>query len=77
MVAAHKAALLAARPQLEMCPYTLNPGEYTGPDGERIIATTRELIFLDTAGRKGKHNQLYRKSAKRPLPRLSAPRVLV
>jgi integrase len=50
MVAAHKAALLAARPQLEMCPYTLKPGEYTGPDGERIIATTRELIFLDAAG---------------------------
>ena len=50
MVAAHKAALLAARPRLEMTPYTLDPGEYTGPNGERVIATARELIYLDTSG---------------------------
>ena len=50
MVAAHKAALLAARPRLEMTPYTLEPGEYIGPNGERVIATTRELIYLDAAG---------------------------
>jgi integrase len=50
MVAQHKAALLAARPRLEMAPYTLDPGEHTGPNGERVIATTRELIYLDAAG---------------------------
>ena len=50
MVAEHKAALLAARPRLEMTPYTLDPGEHTGPNGERVIATTRELIYLDAAG---------------------------
>ena len=50
MVAAHKAALLAARPRLEMTPYTLDPGEHTGLNGERVIATTRELIYLDVTG---------------------------
>jgi integrase len=50
MIAEHKAALLAARPRLEMTPYTLDPGEHIGPNGERVIATTRELIYLDTAG---------------------------
>jgi hypothetical protein len=50
MVAAHKATLLAARPRLEMTPYTLDPGEHIGPNGERVIATTRELIYLDAAG---------------------------
>ena len=50
MVAAHKAALLAARPHLEMTPYTLDPGEHIGPTGEHVIATTRELIYLDAAG---------------------------
>lgn len=50
MVAAHKAALLAARPRLEMTPYTLDPGEHIGPNGERVIATTRELIYLDATG---------------------------
>ena len=50
MVAAHKAALLAARPHLEMTPYTLDPGEHIGPNGQRVIATTRELIYLDAAG---------------------------
>lgn len=64
MVAAHKAALLAARPRLEMSPYTLNPGEYTGPDGERVIATTREVIYLDTAG------ALIKTEPNNPLPRL-------
>ena len=50
MVAAHKAALLAARPRLEMTPYTLDPGEHIGLNGERVIATTRELIYLDVTG---------------------------
>lgn len=50
MVAEHKAALLAARPRLEIKPYTFDPGEYTGLNGERIIATTREVIYLDAAG---------------------------
>lgn len=47
LVGDHKAALLAARPRLEMTRYKLEPGEYTGPNGERVIATERELIYLD------------------------------
>ena len=69
MVAAHKTALLAARPRLEMSPYTLDPGEYTGPDGERVIATTREVIYLNAAG------ALIKTEPNNPLPRLvSVPR---
>jgi integrase len=64
MVAAHKTALLAARPRLEMSPYTLDPGEYTGPDGERVIATTREVIYLNAAG------ALIKTEPNNPLPRL-------
>ena len=33
-----------------MTPYTLDPGEHMGLNGERVIATTRELIYLDAAG---------------------------
>ena len=64
MVAAHKAALLAARPRLEMTPYTLPPGEYIGPNGERVIATTREMIYLDAAG------ALIKTEPNSPAPRL-------
>ena len=64
MVAAHKAALLAARPRLEMTPYTLPPGEYIGPNGERVIATTREMIYLDAAG------ALIKTEPNTPAPRL-------
>jgi integrase len=50
LIGDHKAVLLAARPRLEMTRYTLEPGEHVGPNGERVIATERELIYLDTAG---------------------------
>ena len=50
MITEHKAALLTARPHFEWTPYTLEPGEHTTMDGERVIATTRELIYFDTAG---------------------------
>jgi integrase len=51
MVTEHKRALLAARPRLEPIRYILEPGEHVGSDGERIIATERDLIFLDAAGK--------------------------
>ena len=49
MVAEHKAALLAVRPRLEATwQHEYEPGrEHVGPDGERIIATDRELIYLN------------------------------
>ena len=52
MIAEHKAKLLAARPRFEPAwAHRLEPGrEHIGPDGERIIATDRELIYLDSAG---------------------------
>ena len=52
MVAEHKAALLAVRPQLEATwQHEYEPGrEHVGPDGERIIATDRELIYLNQNG---------------------------
>jgi integrase len=52
MIAEHKARLLAARPRLETTwQYQLEPGrEHVGPDGERIIATERELIYLNHNG---------------------------
>ncbi|MGB6534921.1 MAG: tyrosine-type recombinase/integrase [Xanthobacteraceae bacterium] len=50
LIAAHKAALLAARPRLELTRYKLDPGEYH-TDGERVIATERDLIYFDGAGK--------------------------
>ena len=50
LIAEHKAALLAARPHLELTRYRLDPGEHVGPNGERVIATERELIYLDAGG---------------------------
>ena len=47
LIGDHKAALLAARPRLEWVPHTLTPGEKVGPNGERVIATEREIIYLD------------------------------
>jgi integrase len=64
MIAAHKAALLAARPRLEMSPYTFPPGEHKGPDGERVIATAREVIYLDKSG------ALIKTEPNKPIPRL-------
>jgi len=49
MIAEHKARLLAARPRLETSwQHQYEPGrEHVGPDGSRIIATDRELIYLN------------------------------
>jgi integrase len=49
MIAEHKAALLAARPHL-VWDRQYEPGEHAGPDGGRIVASERELIFLDHDG---------------------------
>ena len=53
LIAEHKAALQARRPRLEAAwGYRLEPGrEHIGADGQRIIATERELLILDGAGR--------------------------
>jgi site-specific recombinase XerC len=53
MIAEHKAKLLEARLRLETTwQHDFEPGrEHAGPDGERIIATDRELIHLDGEGR--------------------------
>jgi integrase len=52
MIAEHKARLLAARPRLETSwQHQYEPGrEHVGPDGGRIIATNRELIYLNHNG---------------------------
>lgn len=49
LIAEHKARLLANRPRL-VDGYKLEPGEHTGPDGERVIATERELIYFAPDG---------------------------
>jgi integrase len=48
LIAEHKARLLAKRPRL-VAGYKLTPGEYTN-DGQRVIATERELIYLAADG---------------------------
>ncbi len=52
LIAQHRAALLAARPRLETTwEHELEPGrEHVGPDGARIIATDRELIYIGHNG---------------------------
>jgi integrase len=52
LITAHKVALLAARPRFEVgLWHEYEPGrEHTSPDGLRIIATDRELIYLDHSG---------------------------
>jgi hypothetical protein len=52
MIAEHKAKLLQARPRLEISwVHEYEPGrEHVGPDGARIIATARELIYLNHNG---------------------------
>jgi hypothetical protein len=48
LIAAHKAALQAARPRIVTTfEREYEPGLHTGLDGERIYATTNELHFLD------------------------------
>ena len=49
LIAEHKAKVLARRPQFQKT-RLYEPGrEHVSPDGERIIATPAELIFLDAA----------------------------
>jgi integrase len=49
LVAEHKKRLLENRPRLVMRPYSLPPGEYT-VEGQRVIATEREIIYLKSDG---------------------------
>ena len=53
LIAEHKARLLAARPTLTTTWVPqYEPGrEHVGPEGQRIIATDRELLSLDAEGR--------------------------
>jgi integrase len=52
MIAEHKAKLLAARPRIE--PTWLHESEpdrlYVGKNGSRVMATQRELLYLDANG---------------------------
>jgi integrase len=52
IIAQHKAALLAARPRLEtIWKHKLEPGRlHTAPDGGRILATDRELYYINHNG---------------------------
>src|SRR5690349_9420603 len=52
LIAEHKAKLLAARARLEtVWVHQYEPGrEHAAPDGGRIIATDRELIYLNHNG---------------------------
>jgi integrase len=49
LVADHKKRLFENRPGLVMRPHRLTPGEYT-LDGQRVIATEREIIYLRSDG---------------------------
>src|SRR6202451_1773199 len=49
MITAHKAALLATRPHLQTV-RKFEPGEHPGPDGGKIVANERELIYLNHNG---------------------------
>jgi integrase len=53
LIAEHKAALLKARPHIEATwRHQYEPGrEHINPEGGRIVATDRELIFIDAEGR--------------------------
>lgn len=48
-IAEHKKRLFESRPRLVMRPHKLAPGEYT-VDGDRVIATEREIIYLKPDG---------------------------
>jgi hypothetical protein len=52
LIGAHKARLLAARPRLErIWRHRLEPGrEHVGEDGARIIATEKDLFYIDRDG---------------------------
>src|SRR5271156_3516900 len=49
MIAEHKRKLLAARPHLETV-LKFQPGEHAAPDGGKIVANERELIYLNHNG---------------------------
>jgi len=49
MIAEHKAALLAARPHL-IWDRKFEPGEHADPEGGKIVANERELIYLNHNG---------------------------
>jgi integrase len=49
LIAEHKGALLAARAHL-VWDRKLEPGEHPGPDGGKIVANERELIYLNHNG---------------------------
>lgn len=52
LIAAHKAELFEARPRIEVAwQHEYRPGrEHAGADGQRIIATDQELIYLNGQG---------------------------
>ena len=52
LIAEHKAELLKARPRIEwIWHHQYEPGrEHIDPDGGRVVATDRELIFIDHNG---------------------------
>lgn len=52
MIGEHKAALLATRPRVELTwKHALEPGrEHAAPDGGKIVATDRELIYIGGNG---------------------------
>jgi hypothetical protein len=66
MITAHKAALLAARPHLQTV-RKLEPGEHPDPDGGKIVANERELIYLN-------HNGAYLRTEPNAKPRTSSDR---
>jgi hypothetical protein len=75
MIAEHKAKLLAARPHLQTV-RKLEPGEHAGPEGGKIVANERELIYLN-------HNGAYLRTEPNaaqmvvpPYPESSAPAVV-
>ena len=65
MITAHKAALLAARPHLQTV-RKLEPGEHPGPDGGKIVANERELIYLNHNGAYLRTESTRRKWLSRP-----------
>jgi hypothetical protein len=56
LIQEHKTRLLAARPALQTTwQPQYEPGrEHVGPEGQRIIAMDRELLYLDAEGRTAK-----------------------
>jgi integrase len=79
MIAEHKAKLLEAQPRFHLVwRHRYEPGqEHVTPEGERIIADDRELIFLDPNGaivRKERNGKL---AFAEPFPSLREQKVIV